>query len=111
MARTPESGEPVPEQGPAGATSATPTADALRRETDSAATADKVAHSDPAAAPMGSDAEASGNPPSAEQLRMESRARRPLRAVAGRRPGGLGAFVAIGSVIGIALIVISLVLG
>lgn len=45
-----------------------PTADQLRADIDSGRTHDKVAKSDPAAAPLGSDAEAGGNPPSAQEV-------------------------------------------
>ncbi len=45
-----------------------PTADQLRGEIDSGATHDKVGHSDPAAAPLGTDDEAAGTPPTAEQV-------------------------------------------
>ena len=44
------------------------TAAQLRQEIDSGRTRDKVAHSDPAAAPLGTDDEAAGNSPSAEQV-------------------------------------------
>ncbi len=45
-----------------------PTADQLRGEIDSGATHDKVANADPAAAPLGTDDEAAGTPPTAGQV-------------------------------------------
>lgn len=46
-----------------------PTADQLRDAIDRGKAADKVNVSDPAAAPLGTDAEAAGTPPSKDQLR------------------------------------------
>ena len=45
------------------------TADRLRHDIDHGRGGDKVSFSDPAAAPLGTDAEAAGTPPSEEQLR------------------------------------------
>jgi hypothetical protein len=47
---------------------AAPTADQLRDDIDSGRTHDKVAKPDPAAAPLGTDDEASGTPPPAGQV-------------------------------------------
>lgn len=44
------------------------TAAQLRADIDSGRTRDKVAHSDPAAAPLGTDDEAAGTPPSERQV-------------------------------------------
>ncbi|EAQ01138.1 hypothetical protein OB2597_14309 [Pseudooceanicola batsensis HTCC2597] len=49
------------------------TADRLRDEIDRGGTGDKVAFSDPAAAPLGTDDEAAGHPPSPEQVRRAMR--------------------------------------
>lgn len=49
------------------------TSDQLRHEIDSGQTRDKVAHPDPAAAPLGTDAEAAGAPPTREEITMASR--------------------------------------
>jgi hypothetical protein len=57
--------------GTAPSTSATPAQ--LRDDIDSGRTRDKVAHSDPAAAPLGTDDEAAGTPPTAEQVSMARR--------------------------------------
>jgi hypothetical protein len=47
--------------------------DKLRRAIDRGDAGDKVAANDPAAAPLGTDEEAGGHPPSAEQIRLASR--------------------------------------
>lgn len=47
----------------------TATSDRLRDEIDRGGTGDKVAFSDPAAAPLGTDDEAAGHPPTPEQVR------------------------------------------
>ena len=54
---------------------AVPTADQLRAEIDSGKTGEKVDASDPAAAPLGTDAEAGGSPPTMAELRIEAAAR------------------------------------
>jgi hypothetical protein len=52
---------------------AKPNADQLRHEIDRGETRDKVAYPDPAAAPLGTDDEAAGTPPSAEAVEMVRR--------------------------------------
>jgi hypothetical protein len=47
--------------------------DQLRAEIDSGRSGDKVAASDPAAAPLGTDDEAGGNPPTRDQVAMAHR--------------------------------------
>ena len=54
----------------------TPTIDQLRKEIDRGQTGDKAPGVDPAAAPLGTDDEAGGNPPTAEQRAMEAEAQR-----------------------------------
>jgi hypothetical protein len=49
------------------------TTDRLRADIDSGRTSDKVAGSDPAAAPLGTDDEAAGTPPSAEEVALARR--------------------------------------
>lgn len=44
-----------------------PTSDRLRKDIDRGRAGDKVDHPDPAAAPLGTDAEAGGTPPSGEE--------------------------------------------
>ena len=46
------------------------TADQLRSDIDSGRAQDKVPNSDPAAAPLGTDAEAAGNPPTVEEVEL-----------------------------------------
>lgn len=48
-----------------------PTTDKLRHEIDRGQTGDKVDWPDPAAAPLGTDAEASGNAPTAHELKLD----------------------------------------
>lgn len=49
------------------------TADAVRSRIDSGEAGDKVDFPDPAAAPLGTDAEAGGTPPSAAELALEGK--------------------------------------
>ena len=51
----------------------TPTSDQLRQQIDSGLTGEKVAMPDPAAAPLGTDAEAGGAPPTAAELTMAAK--------------------------------------
>jgi hypothetical protein len=50
-----------------------PTTDQIRDAIDSGATGEKVGHPDPAAAPLGTDAEAGGNGPTPAERRLEAR--------------------------------------
>jgi hypothetical protein len=50
-----------------------PSADRLRHDIDQGRGGDKVAFSDPAAAPLGTDDEAAGTPPTREELELASR--------------------------------------
>jgi len=56
-----------------GDTSHAPTSDQLRHEIDRGATGEKVDFPDPAMAPLGTDDEAAGAPPSAAERRSEGR--------------------------------------
>ena len=49
-----------------------PTSDAIRHRIDRGGTADKVEVPDPGAAPLGTDAEAAGTPPTVQERRMEA---------------------------------------
>ncbi|WP_011582089.1 MULTISPECIES: hypothetical protein [Chelativorans] len=80
-----------------------PTTDRLRADIDEGRTNDKVRYPDPAAAPLGTDDEASGAPPSAEQRRMEHENRRPGDPPRRREPGSLLIYVLL--IAGIALII------
>jgi hypothetical protein len=67
-----------------------PTTDQIRNAIDSGATGEKVSMPDPAAAPLGTDDEAAGNPPTVQERTMAARqmpevpggAHRPVPAVA-----------------------------
>ena len=66
-----------------------PNADMLRRDIDSGKTGDKVGFPDPAAAPLGTDAEAGGNGATREELktaRQQERKRPDAGHATGRRP-------------------------
>jgi len=56
--------------------SQSPTVDQLRKEIDRGQAGDKAPGVDPAAAPLGTDDEAGGNPPTPEQRAMEAEAQR-----------------------------------
>jgi hypothetical protein len=64
-----------------------PTTDQIREQIDSGRTAEKVAMPDPAAAPLGTDAEAGGNSATAEELVLEQKARAAAPAHEPRLPG------------------------
>lgn len=51
------------------------TADRLRIDIDRGVTGDKTPGSDPAAAPLGTDAEAAGTPPTRQEIDLEVRSR------------------------------------
>lgn len=51
-----------------------PNVDKLRHDIDHGITGDKVDFADPAAAPLGTDAEAGGHPPTSLELSIEARA-------------------------------------
>jgi hypothetical protein len=61
------------------------TVDRLRHEIDRGVTGDKIPASDPAAAPLGSDAEAGGAPPTREEIDLEARRRTTVSAEPPRR--------------------------
>ena len=100
-------------EGPAAAGRAT--ADQLRDEIDSGRAHDKVAHPDPAAAPLGTDAEAAGVPPDAGQVEMARRheTTRPVAepAAADRTPDragrGIGWWLPWGILLLVALVAIA----
>ena len=51
-----------------------PTSEQIRNRIDAGRTGEKVAMPDPAAAPLGSDAEAAGNPPTGRERAMDAAA-------------------------------------
>ncbi|MFU1478250.1 hypothetical protein ACM25N_11305 [Roseovarius sp. C7] len=100
------------------------TSDRLREDIDAGKASDKQGFPDPAAAPLGTDAEAAGTPPTAEERRMAhdqeiaarpnaDQARPDLRPISPSAEPGTGsrplAKLAIG--VGLALLVIWIVVG
>lgn len=75
---SPPDGRPSSATG-GGSTDAVPTSDALRHRTDFAGTADKVPFPDPASAPLGTDDEAAGRPPSRRERAMAAATEKPSR--------------------------------
>ena len=72
------------------------TVDRLRADIDRGLTGDKVPASDPAAAPLGTDAEAGGVPPALPELDVERESRtKPTSAAPERRLGWLWAAVGV----------------
>lgn len=65
-----------------------PTIDDIRARIDSGEAADKVDFPDPAAAPLGSDAEAGGAPPTRAELDLEAQRETAVRRAAEARPRG-----------------------
>lgn len=77
---TPKSAEQEPPQEAAGAAR-------LRESIDRGGSGDKVAFMDPAAAPLGTDAEAAGTPPTAAQVSMAMQEETGRAPEADRKPG------------------------
>ena len=77
-----------------------PTTDQLRNDIDSGATGEKIGFPDPATAPLGTDAEAGGSPPTAAERKLDA-ARRPRFSHEHKIPGTAlyAVFVAIGAVV------------
>ncbi|WP_206524699.1 MULTISPECIES: hypothetical protein [unclassified Devosia] len=77
-----------------------PTTDQLRQEIDSGATGEKIGFPDPAAAPLGTDAEAGGSPPTASERKLDA-ASRPKYRQGPKMPGTAlyAIFVAIGAAV------------
>lgn len=69
-----------------------PPVDRLRSDIDRGVTGEKNPWPDPAAAPLGTDAEAGGDPPSAQQREAELRSR-PHRPAARERSPAYGAYL------------------
>lgn len=78
----------------------TPTTEQIRDDIDSGRTGEKVDYGDPAAAPLGTDAEAAGQPPGREERRLA--AATPKRPAPVNTPGPVTFFVAVTIVIIIA---------
>lgn len=77
--------KPAPQTDP-------PTTDRLRADIDSGKMRDKVRYFDPAAAPLGSDDEAAGNPPSPRERHQEAQNRNHGHEPSRRDSGALWAY-------------------
>lgn len=87
------------------------TTEQLRHDIDSGLTGDKVAASDPAAAPLGTDDEAAGTPPSAAAVELARRTeRRRIREPHPPTPERSPVVLTLGSIAIAALAVIALVI-
>ncbi len=84
-----------------------PTADRLRIDIDEGRTSDKVRYPDPAAAPLGSDDEAAGTPPTAEQRRLAQENREHHEAPLREGPGTLLIYALL--IAGVALVIIGII--
>lgn len=84
-----------------------PTSDQIRNAIDSGATGEKVAFPDPAAAPLGTDAEASGNPPTHAERAMEAMSQ--IEHPPSVPPNGVAIYLATIAVIGLVVILLQLV--
>jgi hypothetical protein len=84
--------------------------DQLRADIDSGKTGDKIPFPDPAAAPLGTDAEAAGYPPSRRELRMEmiNQAGSPVSTNWPEDTIGIVAYCAAVLIIGLAIVAIVL---
>lgn len=74
-----------------------PTVDRIRIDIDEGRTGEKVAFEDPAAAPLGTDAEAGGNPPTRAERRLEDSARKAAETEVTRWRPATGAMLLIGA--------------
>jgi len=84
----------------------TPTTDQIREAIDSGSTGEKVGMPDPAAAPLGTDAEAAGTPPTAGERELAARTAPRLQNV-GQGPNGAAIYIAL--VLAIAAIIVMIV--
>lgn len=80
-----------------------PTTEQLRAEIDSGSTSEKVGHSDPAAAPLGTDDEAAGKTPTAQERQLAAKSQPQYRKP---RPPINGTALYLGILILIAIIAV-----
>ncbi|WP_173932719.1 hypothetical protein [Chelativorans sp. Marseille-P2723] len=80
-----------------------PTAQRLRADIDDGKTGEKIRYPDPAAVPLGTDAEAAGQPPSIEERKQEAESRAYTSEPAERGRGTLLIYALL--IVGTALIV------
>jgi hypothetical protein len=87
------------------------TVDSLREDIDRGITGDKVPGSDPAAAPLGTDDEAAGTPPTQAEISLEARSRSvpPPAEAAGK--GRRAAWLAGAGVVVLLLVVLAIAWG
>lgn len=82
-----------------------PTSDQLRRRIDSGDTGEKVGFPDPAAAPLGTDDEAAGTPPTEAQREKAWRDAPSLKQR--QRRLGLLLYLIVAGVVGVALVIVA----
>ncbi len=83
-----------------------PTTDQLRDDIDSGRTGDKVAAADPAAAPLGTDAEAGGTTPTAQERALAAKQPRLSPSERPHPPSGIAIYLALLLAVAVALILI-----
>ena len=82
----------------------------LQRDIDRGVTGEKVAGSDPAAAPLGTDDEAAGAPPTRREIDLEARSR-PVLPRAGPRKRGYGGALLVGAVVMVVVVILAILWG
>jgi len=83
--------------------------DRLRIAIDRGETGDKVAYPDPAAAPLGTDAEAGGNPPTPREVRAAARHQPDMPRADTRRQDQAGLIAYVGAVATVCVVIVGLV--
>lgn len=83
-----------------------PTSDQLRDNIDKGRTGEKVSMPDPAAAPLGTDAEASGAAPTLQERKLEAENAQPGPMGQGRASSGNMIYIALVACLAVALVVI-----
>ena len=83
-----------------------PTTDQIRNTIDTGATGEKIGHPDPAAAPLGTDAEAGGHSPTRAERTMEVKS----RTLGRERPpvNGVPLYLALMALVSAAILVIGI---
>jgi hypothetical protein len=83
------------------------TIDRLRSDIDRGRTGEKVNYPDPALAPLGTDDEAAGNPPSPAELDLEKRSRPARPPVHNPESRGFALYVTLVIIVGLVLVGLS----
>ena len=86
-----------------------PTTDQIRNAIDSGATGEKVGSPDPAAAPLGTDAEAGGHAPTVQERAMEARAQ--IEYVPHVPPNGVVVYLSLIATVTVAIVVMGMFVG